>query len=627
MKKRLCVMLSLVMIFCTSFCFNAFGVQNTDIEKTQIGTSDTYYEYDASSKTLTISGTGAIPDMKDMEGYQPWYDWRSDGSIEHVVVQEGITSIGAYCFISVKANNFTIPQSIKTIGRYAFSSSSIQSIDLPFGLTSLGANAFDACTELESVTLPDTLKTIGNYAFRLCVLLENIEIPHSVTSIGTYAFDRCNALKTAVFSDMTATVSIGTYAFYDCALLNNVHFPSNASVGKKAYGFGRAGAISSAKMYVYSSSKAHIYAETNSVPFELIDETYPLELGVPNSVSFDENTLDKVYTFTFEPSVTGIYNFYSRGDIDLKAALCSGNTIISENDDISDSDRNFCVTAELTAGNTYIYKIQSMREQGSATVVVYPDVIESFDVVGSLTFSAADGFHSSNTAYFPIVDSSLSDFVLDVHFEGGYSDKITYSAGYFDNKQIRLVDTQNQQPFTCGENAEIIAIGSVTATFPVYVTHEYTKTVVPYTAYEDGYTEYTCILCGDSYRTDFVPSPAVTVSGRCMLATHPDGSYSSVHPLSNSTVTFHGNTYQTDENGCFYFRTFLSGEIIISNPYCDSVCLEVIENQDADFGVIAMPAYDFNRDGYVNGRDLAKFKTELQDELGSDYFRYAVNFM
>ena len=627
MKKRFCFVLFFVLIFSAFFSFSALGVQYQDIEKTQIGTSDTYYEYDLSSKTLTISGSGAIPDMKDMEDYQPWYNWRSDGSIEHVVIGEGITSVGTYCFYSVKANDFTIPKSLKSIGRYAFSSSSIQNADLPFGLTSIGAYAFDTCTELESVTLPDTLTSIGNYAFRLCILLEDVVIPNSVKTIGSYAFDRCSALKSLEFSDLTATLSISTYAFYDCPLLTDVTFPSGAKISKNAFGFARNGKVSGAKMMVFNSSPAHIYAQTNGIEFEIVDEIYPLKLGVTNNVVFDENTLDKVYTFTFISPFTGTYNFYSRGEIDLKATLYSGDTLASQSDDISDSDRNFCVTAELTAGTAYTYKVSTMHEQGSAKVVVYPDVIESFDIDGSLTFNASDGYRSSETACFPVVDSALGDFVLDIHFSGGYSDKIYYAAGYFDNKQIKIADTQSQQTFTCGENTERLAIGSVTSEFSVFVNHEYKSTVVPYTAYDDGYTLHTCILCGDSYKSDFVPSPAVTVSGRCMLATNPDGSYSGDYPLDNVTITFHGKTYHTDENGYFYFRTFFIGEVVVSSPYCDSVELMVNEGEDAQFGVIPLPAYDFNRDGYINGRDLAKFKTELQNDLGKDYFKYAINFM
>ena len=242
MKKRLSLVLALVLIFCTSFSFNAFGTQSTDIARTQIGTSDIYYEFDASTGTLTVSGTGAIPDMKNTSTSQPWYNWRSDGSISRVVIGEGITAIGTYNFYSVKATGFTLPSTLRTIGRYSFSSSSIRNAALPFGVTSIAANAFDTCTELASVTLPDSLKTIAGNAFKVCTSLEEIEIPYSVMSIGSYAFDRCTSLETLKFSAMTASVSLGTYAFYDCTSLTTVAFPQNATLSKNAFGFGRSGA-------------------------------------------------------------------------------------------------------------------------------------------------------------------------------------------------------------------------------------------------------------------------------------------------------------------------------------------------------------------------------------------------
>ncbi len=627
MKKQLCILLAFVLIFSASFSFYANAEQSDDISKTQLGTSNTYYEYTAATKTLTISGSGAIPDMKNNASSQPWYDWRSDGSIESVVVEDGITAIGNYCFFSVKANNFTLPNTLKTIGRYAFTSTDIQNTVLPFGLTSIGANAFDECTSLTDIILPDTLTSIGSNAFLLCSSLESIAIPYSVKTIGTYAFDRCNALQSVIFEDMTSSVKLSSYAFYNCPSLLEISFPSRATFGKNVYAFGSDGAVSGAKMNVYDSSNAHIYAVANSVDYTILDEKYPLSLGVQNTAAFDENTLDKVYAFTFTPAFSAKYNFYSRGECDVKAQLYNGDNLLSENDDISSDDRNFCITAQLEQGTEYTFKVMSMHSEGAATLVIYPDSIESFDICGSLTFNASDGFRSSTTAYFPVTDSSISDFVLDINFDGGYSDKVFYTAGYFDNRQIRIADTQSQQTFTCGENSETVAIGDVTGTFPVYVNHEYESTVVPYTAYEDGYTLHTCILCKDTYKSDFVPSPAVTVSGRCMLMTDTDGSYSEDIPLDNVTVEFRGNTYHTDENGYFYFRTFLSGEVKITSPYCDTEVLTVNEGDDAEFGVVALPAYDLNGDGYINGRDLAKFKTELYDELGHDYFRYAVNFM
>ncbi|MBR3149280.1 MAG: leucine-rich repeat domain-containing protein [Eubacterium sp.] len=628
MKRQLCILLSFVFVFSASFSFYAFGLQSDSIEKTQLGNSNTYYEFDASTGTLTISGRGAIPDMKNMDGSQPWYDWRSDGSIQSVIVGEGITAIGNYCFYSVKANSFTLPSTLKTLGRYSFSSSGIKNVSLPFGLTSIGNNAFDECTLLESVSLPDTLTSIGGYAFRRCISLTEIIIPYSVSSIGSYAFDGCTSLDSVVFDDMTSSVTLMSYAFYNCTSLLDVAFPSEAEIKTKAYGYTASGKLSGTKMLVYEFSSAYIFALTNGISYELLDEKLPLSLGIPGNVSFDDDTIDKVYTFTLKPDFSAVYNVYSRGETDVKAAIYDGETQLDFCDDISDSDRNFCLTAELTAGREYTVTVQSMKSLGASTVVVYPDVITSFDIIGELTFDAADGFRSTSYAYFPIVDVTLEGFVLDVHFEGGYSDKIYYSKGYFDNKEIEINDTQDTNRFTCGENYETVKIGEVESTFSVFVNHSYTQETVPYTLDDDGYTINTCMLCGDTYISDFVPTPARTVSGRCVLMTHPDGIYNPEIPLYNVTVTYDGNTYTTDSDGCFSFRTFNSGELTLESPYCEAKTIEIVLDEgECALSDIALPAYDFNGDGYVNGRDLARYKTRLQNELPQGYFRYAVNFM
>lgn len=67
--------------------------------------------------TLTISGTGAMPDYTDSSKL-PWYSSRS--SISTVVINEGVTSIGKYAFNGYSGLiSITIPNSVTSIGYYA----------------------------------------------------------------------------------------------------------------------------------------------------------------------------------------------------------------------------------------------------------------------------------------------------------------------------------------------------------------------------------------------------------------------------------------------------------------------------------------------------------------------------
>ena len=55
-----------------SCCLISFANQQTqDIEKTRLSDTDTYYSFDASTKTLTISGEGSTPDMSNNSITQP----------------------------------------------------------------------------------------------------------------------------------------------------------------------------------------------------------------------------------------------------------------------------------------------------------------------------------------------------------------------------------------------------------------------------------------------------------------------------------------------------------------------------------------------------------------------------
>lgn len=67
--------------------------------------------------TLTISGKGEMPDYSG--DTPPWVKYRDD--IKAVVIEEGVTHIGAQCFqFCTKLKSVTIPSSVGSIGDAAF---------------------------------------------------------------------------------------------------------------------------------------------------------------------------------------------------------------------------------------------------------------------------------------------------------------------------------------------------------------------------------------------------------------------------------------------------------------------------------------------------------------------------
>ena len=120
------------------------------------------WEFDPSTGTLTITGSGAMTDWASANS-RPWHSYQSD-----------ITSL-------------SLPEGLTYIGRSAFQECQMTSVELPNSLEEIGRAAFCACG-LTSVTIPDNVHTIGWSAFASCQNLSTITIGSGVTSIGYFAF-------------------------------------------------------------------------------------------------------------------------------------------------------------------------------------------------------------------------------------------------------------------------------------------------------------------------------------------------------------------------------------------------------------------------------------------------------
>ena len=115
--------------------------------------------YDKTTGTITIKGTGNMPDYS--KGTAPWTQYRLVA--KKIVVENGITRVGHHSFNGAK-------------------------IDNKLGYTNV--------TEIE---LPEGLTYIGNSAFQYTGA-SKIDIPSTVTSMGTYAFAYTDTIKSVSFS-------------------------------------------------------------------------------------------------------------------------------------------------------------------------------------------------------------------------------------------------------------------------------------------------------------------------------------------------------------------------------------------------------------------------------------------
>ena len=217
-----------------------------------------------SGKTLTISGTGAMPDFDFPKGnLAPWWNYEAlgmltsfgsfklEGELKKVVIKDGVTNVGSYAlFFLPAATQVTLPESVTSIGRYGIAMCSkltgmsipkgvteiddfglagdgLTAVTLPDGLQSLGRGAFDACTSLTNTTLPAAITAVPGKCFADCTKLLNVKYAGTVTAIGERAFESCKSLVTAPIPE--TVTEIGASAFTGCTALTDVTIPAGVT--------------------------------------------------------------------------------------------------------------------------------------------------------------------------------------------------------------------------------------------------------------------------------------------------------------------------------------------------------------------------------------------------------------
>ena len=190
MKKRV---IGLFLTICMLVGVLPIGVLAADTQSGKCG-ANAAWSYDTNTKTLTISGTGAMEDYNydhlsgDDYKESPWDEYREE--IESVIVGNGITKIGNDAFgsyysdgVCPNLNNVVIGSGVQQIGDGAFAGAEkLESIELQ-SVTSIGEMAL-AYTGLESIYIPASVETImgdgtdfeWTTCFQGCINLQSITV-------------------------------------------------------------------------------------------------------------------------------------------------------------------------------------------------------------------------------------------------------------------------------------------------------------------------------------------------------------------------------------------------------------------------------------------------------------------
>lgn len=181
-KRFLEVLLTLVMVVSL---LSGFTLTTSAEETSGSCGENVTWEYNTDTKTLTISGSGAMYNTYTSTNLPPWMADYKD-LIENVVINEGVTNVGKWAF---------------------YKCANLQKVIIPNGVTAIELRAFSNCPKLEEINIPSSVTTIGVFAFWECSSLNEIIIPNGVTELAGFVIYKCTNLKGITIPDSVTAIA------------------------------------------------------------------------------------------------------------------------------------------------------------------------------------------------------------------------------------------------------------------------------------------------------------------------------------------------------------------------------------------------------------------------------------
>ena len=187
-------------------------------EETQTYGDNCQWTYDATTKTLTISGNGAMADTKNCEA-NPHY-------IETYPKSAGFRTTAPWGIYSDEIETINVQQGITSLGNRAFQGlDHVTNINLPDGLETIGSQAFDRVTSVESIIIPQSVNTVGYAAFAWTASLTSLDVSDGFEGINGknpfYGVGETNSTRVILHEIISvATVYCNTSQSNTCDSLN-----------------------------------------------------------------------------------------------------------------------------------------------------------------------------------------------------------------------------------------------------------------------------------------------------------------------------------------------------------------------------------------------------------------------
>ena len=444
--------------------------------------------------TLTISGTGT---MNQYEEYlwAPWYKHRA--KITSIVIEEGAASIGGYAF---------------------YGCNQVQEVTIPSTVAKIGGYAFYLCTALQNVYITDLTAWCGidffgsydnplEYTQNFCVngeIVTDLVIPDGVTEVKPYTFVH-GCFRSIVFPD--GLTEVGRYAFYQCKSLYYTVMPDSLqTIGNDAFG-----EISSMGVWhvLYKGTEdqwkqidrnsnyfATIHYEAKGD--EVVDaEAFICKLCCEHDWVFAEETL--------APNCT------HSGENKYVCALCGGEELrevpaLGHSGEVLETVAPTCTEAGYTRYHCTVCgeewnadAVDALDHNWADATCVNP---KTCTVCGETDGEALGHNWRDATCTDPktcMVCGETDGEALGHNWQDATcaDPKTCTVCGETDGEALG----HNWQDATC---VDPMTCTVCSATNGEALGHDYSAVTVPPTIEEDGYTEYTCTVCGHTYRDDYV---------------------------------------------------------------------------------------------------------------------------
>ncbi len=537
------------------------------------------WKYNIDTKTLTISGTGA---MYDYDTNRP--SWEEHYfKMQNIVINKGVTTIGAYAFRAYPSlKSVEIPYGISTIGESAFASTAIVDLIIPDSVTAIGDYAFSESALTGVVVFGEGIKIIGKEAFdNTC--LTKVKIPDSVTTIGDGAFFGCNRLTEVIIGD--GCTNIGANAFAECDDISILTLGDNIStIGVNA--FLRCENISEVRIdelydwckisFTNAFSNPLCYAD-----FLIVNGTSITSLNIPYNIT-------QITDYAF-------YGYKNLRDVTINNPIIIGNYAFSNCPALLEAT----IGGEgTTIGNYAFSNCPALLEAtigGEGTTIGYYafeccDNLLNINICNGVTRVNEGAFYWCKNLLTASINKSVKAIeecafarcwnISDVFYSGSEDEwnKICFgiSNDYLLNAIIHFnsTDTELEPDNSCDK-----------------LGHSYNAVVTEPNYTEDGYTTYTCMACGDSYISDYT---------------------------SKTALSFTEDIYSF-KNG---YDVFTTGNYTISDAHFEKLCsyVEANVNSKDEYDSIESMLIYFREKKKWSGSCYGMAVTVLLDKLGKISF-------